>query len=127
MFPGPINYIDFITIRMGPKIDPFPLIPSSQVPSLLKDIAFPSSLSALQNALRPVSPHSRSTIRKTSYSGIILGAEIKWPLLYKPNIVAYDIKPLLYSVPMDTLFSVPLPYTSNRHIHLCDRDHRADT
>lgn len=60
MSSGPINYFEFKPVRNGPKPDPSPMIQSSQVPSLLKDIAFPSSLSALQNALKPVmtgSPH----------------------------------------------------------------------
>ncbi|CBI23652.3 unnamed protein product, partial [Vitis vinifera] len=61
MSPGPINYFEFKPARLGPRPDPSPMIQSSQGPSLLKDIAFPSSLSALQNALKPVITASPQT------------------------------------------------------------------
>ncbi|TMW89195.1 hypothetical protein EJD97_017533 [Solanum chilense] len=52
----PIKYLEVKSMRSGLKSDNFSIVRASQVPSLLqlKDIAFPSSLSALQYALKPV-------------------------------------------------------------------------
>ncbi|KAG5613815.1 hypothetical protein H5410_013639 [Solanum commersonii] len=52
----PIKYLEVKSMRPGIKSDNFSIVRASQVPSLLqlKDIAFPSSLSALQYALKPV-------------------------------------------------------------------------
>ncbi|KAF8014375.1 hypothetical protein BT93_H0267 [Corymbia citriodora subsp. variegata] len=66
----PVKYIEVKPGKLGAKAEPS-VIRASQVPSLLqlKDIAFPSSLSALQSALKPVAtnctppqsaPNSRS-------------------------------------------------------------------
>ncbi|KAK9289147.1 hypothetical protein L1049_017620 [Liquidambar formosana] len=51
----PIKYLE-VKFKSGTKFDSPSIVRASQVPSLLqlKDIAFPSSLSALQNALKPV-------------------------------------------------------------------------
>lgn len=66
----PVKYIEVKSGKPGNKNDSLSIVRASQVPSLLqlKDIAFPSSLSALQNALKPVvttppqsAPSSRST------------------------------------------------------------------
>ncbi|XP_031377884.1 PH, RCC1 and FYVE domains-containing protein 1-like isoform X2 [Punica granatum] len=71
----PVKYIEVKSGKAGNKSDSLSMIRASQVPSLLqlKDIAFPSSLSALQNALKPVNttpsqsaPNSRSP---SPYSG----------------------------------------------------------
>ncbi|GLT42149.1 hypothetical protein SLA2020_161680 [Shorea laevis] len=53
----PIKYLEVKTGKPGTRLDS-PSIRTSQVPSILqlKDIAFPTSLSALQNAFRPVNP-----------------------------------------------------------------------
>lgn len=52
----PIKYLEIKSGKPGSKPDSPSIVRASQVPSLLqlKDIAFPSSLSALQNAFRPV-------------------------------------------------------------------------
>ncbi|XP_075085997.1 PH, RCC1 and FYVE domains-containing protein 1-like [Nicotiana tabacum] len=52
----PIKYLEVKSTRPGIKSDSLSIVRASQVPSLLqlKDIAFPSSLSALQHALKPV-------------------------------------------------------------------------
>ncbi|GAB4850889.1 hypothetical protein Ancab_030190 [Ancistrocladus abbreviatus] len=52
----PIKYLEVKTQKPGAKSDAVSVIRASQVPSLqqLKDIAFPSSLSALQSALKPI-------------------------------------------------------------------------
>ncbi|MCD9559958.1 hypothetical protein HAX54_018337 [Datura stramonium] len=52
----PIKYLEVKSTRPGIKSDNLSIVRASQVPSLLqlKDIAFPSSLSALQHALKPV-------------------------------------------------------------------------
>lgn len=83
---SPVRYVEMRPGKNEGKLDNF-----SQVPSLLqlKDIAFPSSLSALQTALKPVvtstpppppphanskpsSPYSRMPSPPTIYSGSIL-------------------------------------------------------
>ncbi|KAG9153285.1 hypothetical protein Leryth_024079 [Lithospermum erythrorhizon] len=50
----PVKYLEIKSAKYGPKPD-YSIVRASQVPSLLqlKDIAFPSSLSALQSALKP--------------------------------------------------------------------------
>ncbi|XP_072956636.1 PH, RCC1 and FYVE domains-containing protein 1-like isoform X1 [Typha angustifolia] len=52
----PIKYVEFKSVKNETKGDSLSLIRASQVPSLLqlKDVSFPSSLSALQSALRPI-------------------------------------------------------------------------
>ncbi|XP_058091699.1 PH, RCC1 and FYVE domains-containing protein 1-like isoform X2 [Magnolia sinica] len=52
----PVQYLEVKSIKQGPKTDSLSLLRVPQVPSLLqlKDIAFPSSLSVLQNALKPI-------------------------------------------------------------------------
>ncbi|PIN08402.1 putative protein, contains RCC1 domain [Handroanthus impetiginosus] len=52
----PVKYLEVKTGSPGTQSDNYSIIRASQVPSLLqlKDIAFPSSLSALQYALKPV-------------------------------------------------------------------------
>ncbi|KAK4340645.1 hypothetical protein RND71_039146 [Anisodus tanguticus] len=52
----PIKYLEVKSTRPGIKSDNLSIVRASQVPSLLqlKDIAFPSSLSALQYALKPI-------------------------------------------------------------------------
>lgn len=52
----PVKYLEIKAGRNGTRLDSPSLVRASQVPSLqqLKDIAFPTSLSALQNAFRPV-------------------------------------------------------------------------
>ncbi|CAK9166802.1 unnamed protein product [Ilex paraguariensis] len=52
----PIKYLEVKSAMPGTKSDSYSIVRASQVPSLsqLKDIAFPSSLSALQYALKPV-------------------------------------------------------------------------
>lgn len=52
----PVKYLEVKSQRLGGKSDSLSIVRASQVPSFqqLKDIAFPSSLSALQTALRPV-------------------------------------------------------------------------
>ncbi|GAB4843118.1 hypothetical protein Ancab_013094 [Ancistrocladus abbreviatus] len=52
----PIKYLELKTQKPGAKSDTVSIVRASQVPSFqqLKDIAFPSSLSALQSALKPV-------------------------------------------------------------------------
>ncbi|CAN6677397.1 unnamed protein product [Malus baccata var. baccata] len=65
----PVKYLEIKSMKPGGVTSESPsIVRASQVPSLLplKDIAFPSSLSALQNALKPVmtmlpQPNSRST------------------------------------------------------------------
>ncbi|KAM0963278.1 hypothetical protein ACFX2J_022183 [Malus domestica] len=65
----PVKYLEIKSMKPGGVRSESPsIVRASQVPSLLplKDIAFPSSLSALQNALKPVmtmlpQPNSRST------------------------------------------------------------------
>lgn len=56
----PVKYLEIKSGRPGTRSDSPSIVRASQVPSLLqlKDIAFPSSLSALQNALKPVMPSS---------------------------------------------------------------------
>ncbi|XP_074291010.1 PH, RCC1 and FYVE domains-containing protein 1-like [Silene latifolia] len=51
----PVKYLEVRTQRFGTKSDSFAMVRQSQVPAFqqLKDIAFPSSLSALQTALKP--------------------------------------------------------------------------
>ncbi|KAK4795033.1 hypothetical protein SAY86_013027 [Trapa natans] len=52
----PVRYVEVKSGRFGNKNDSFSMVRASQVPSLLqlKDIAFPSSLSVLQSALKPL-------------------------------------------------------------------------
>ncbi|XP_077225341.1 PH, RCC1 and FYVE domains-containing protein 1-like [Tasmannia lanceolata] len=52
----PVKYVEVKSVKQGMKSESLSLIRASQVPSLLqlKDISFPSSLSALQTALRPI-------------------------------------------------------------------------
>ncbi|CAK9187802.1 unnamed protein product [Ilex paraguariensis] len=52
----PIKYLEVKSAKPGTKSDSYSIVRASQVPLLLqlKDIAFPSSLSALQSALKPV-------------------------------------------------------------------------
>ncbi|KAI3469780.1 hypothetical protein Pfo_026443 [Paulownia fortunei] len=52
----PVKYLEVKSGSPGTKSDNYSIVRASQVPSLLqlKDIAFPSSLSALQYALKPV-------------------------------------------------------------------------
>ncbi|KAL7102245.1 hypothetical protein ACP275_08G107400 [Erythranthe tilingii] len=60
----PIKYLEIKTATSpGTKFDNYSIVRASQVPSLLqlKDIAFPSSLSALQYALKPVITSSPMT------------------------------------------------------------------
>uniref|UniRef100_A0A5B7B6B8 Uncharacterized protein n=1 Tax=Davidia involucrata TaxID=16924 RepID=A0A5B7B6B8_DAVIN len=54
--PEPVKYPEVKSAKTGGKSDSYSIVRASQVPSLLqlKDIAFPSSLSALQNAFKPV-------------------------------------------------------------------------
>lgn len=56
----PVRYLEIKSGKPGTSSDSPSIVRASQVPSLLqlKDIAFPSSLSALQNALKPVMPLS---------------------------------------------------------------------
>ncbi|MQL88679.1 hypothetical protein Taro_021245 [Colocasia esculenta] len=65
----PVKYLEIKSTKQGSKFDTFSLVRAAQVPSFLqlKDIAFPSSISALQTALKPVAtsapspPNSRPT------------------------------------------------------------------
>lgn len=52
----PVKYLEVKTGKPGIQADAYSIVRAAQVPSLLqlKDIAFPSSLSALQYALKPV-------------------------------------------------------------------------
>ncbi|KAK9931145.1 hypothetical protein M0R45_018439 [Rubus argutus] len=54
----PVKYLEMKSMKPGGRSESPSIIRASQVPSLLqlKDIAFPSSLSVLQNALKPVMP-----------------------------------------------------------------------
>ncbi|KAG2727910.1 hypothetical protein I3760_01G180700 [Carya illinoinensis] len=54
----PVKYLEIKSRNPGTRSDSPSIVRASQVPSLLqlKDIAFPSSFSALQNALKPVRP-----------------------------------------------------------------------
>ncbi|XP_021847694.1 PH, RCC1 and FYVE domains-containing protein 1 [Spinacia oleracea] len=55
----PVKYLEVKSSqRYGGKLDSFSMVRASQVPTFqqLKDVAFPSSLSAIQSALRPASP-----------------------------------------------------------------------
>ena len=54
----PVKYLEIRLGKPGAKYDSASLIRASQVPSLLqlKDIAFPSSLTVIQNAFKPVTP-----------------------------------------------------------------------
>ncbi|PON41537.1 Regulator of chromosome condensation (RCC1) family protein [Parasponia andersonii] len=56
----PVKYLEIRSGRSGAKSDYPSMVRASQIPSLLqlKDIAFPSSLSAFQNAWKPVMPSS---------------------------------------------------------------------
>lgn len=56
----PVKYLEIKSGRPGSRYDSPSMVRASQVPSLLqlKDIAFPSSLSAIHNALKPVMPTS---------------------------------------------------------------------
>ena len=56
----PVRYLEIKSGKAGTSSDSSSIVRASQVPSLLqlKDIVFPSSLSALQNALKPVMPLS---------------------------------------------------------------------
>ncbi|XP_072983554.1 PH, RCC1 and FYVE domains-containing protein 1-like isoform X2 [Typha latifolia] len=52
----PVKYVEVKSVKNEMKSDSLSLIRASQIPALLqmKDISFPSSLSALQTALRPI-------------------------------------------------------------------------
>ncbi|KAL2530306.1 Regulator of chromosome condensation (RCC1) family with FYVE zinc finger domain [Forsythia ovata] len=52
----PVKYLEIKSGKPGNKYDSYSIVRASQVPSLLqlKDIAFPSSFSAIQYALKPV-------------------------------------------------------------------------
>lgn len=52
----PVKYLEVRSTTPGTKTASYNIVRASQVPSLLqlKDVAFPSSFSALQNALKPV-------------------------------------------------------------------------
>ncbi|XP_068665315.1 PH, RCC1 and FYVE domains-containing protein 1-like [Aristolochia californica] len=52
----PVTYVEVKSVKQGMKSESISIMRASQVPSLLqlKDIAFPSSLSALQTALKPI-------------------------------------------------------------------------
>ncbi|XP_057459832.1 PH, RCC1 and FYVE domains-containing protein 1-like [Actinidia eriantha] len=52
----PVKYLEVKSGKYGTKSDNYSIVRASQVPSLLqlKDIAFPSSLSALQYAFKPI-------------------------------------------------------------------------
>lgn len=54
----PVKYLEVKNQRFGGKSESVSMVRASQVPSFqqLKDIAFPSSLSALQTALKPPAP-----------------------------------------------------------------------
>ncbi|XP_073027881.1 PH, RCC1 and FYVE domains-containing protein 1-like [Primulina eburnea] len=54
--PPTVEPIKYLEVKTGTQSDNYSIIRASQVPSLLqlKDVAFPSSLSALQYALKPV-------------------------------------------------------------------------
>ncbi|XP_057781444.1 PH, RCC1 and FYVE domains-containing protein 1-like [Salvia miltiorrhiza] len=56
----PVKYLEIKSGGGGLKADSYSIVRASQVPSLvqLKDVAFPSSLSALQYALKPVTTPS---------------------------------------------------------------------
>ncbi|KAE9600855.1 putative chromatin regulator PHD family [Lupinus albus] len=64
----PIKYLEIRNSKSGSKYDSTSFVRASQVPSLLqlKDVAFPSSLSVIQNALKTASPqqnlHENSTL-----------------------------------------------------------------
>ena len=67
----PVKYLEIRSGRSVAKSDYPSMVRASQVPSLLqlKDIAFPSSLSALQNAWKPVTPSSpQPTVNSRSSS-----------------------------------------------------------
>ncbi|GLT76907.1 hypothetical protein SLA2020_485410 [Shorea laevis] len=71
----PVKYLEVKAGKPGSRLDSPSLIRASQVPSVLhlKDIAFPTSLSALQNAFRPVNtppppPAPQSPINSRSTS-----------------------------------------------------------
>ncbi|KAE9453036.1 hypothetical protein C3L33_15072, partial [Rhododendron williamsianum] len=51
----PVKYLEVKSAKAGTKTDSYSIVRASQVPSLLQltDIAFPSSLSALQYAFKP--------------------------------------------------------------------------
>ncbi|KAG6423337.1 hypothetical protein SASPL_113731 [Salvia splendens] len=59
---APVKYLEIKSGGGGLKADTYSIVRESQVPSLvqLRDVAFPSSLSALQYALRPVTLPSSS-------------------------------------------------------------------
>lgn len=54
----PVKYLEMKSMKPGGRSESPSIVRASQVPSLLqlKDIAFPSSLSVFQNALKPVLP-----------------------------------------------------------------------
>ncbi|KAK6929771.1 FYVE zinc finger [Dillenia turbinata] len=66
----PIKYLEVRSLRHGSRPDSYSIVRASQVPAVqqLKDIAFPSSLSAIQNALKPVitTPQPASNSRSAS-------------------------------------------------------------
>ncbi|KAM5553176.1 PH, RCC1 and FYVE domains-containing protein 1 [Rosa sericea] len=67
----PVKYREIKSMKAGGRSESSSIVRASQVPSLLqlKDIAFPSSLSVLQNALRPaipVTPQSNTARSRSS-------------------------------------------------------------
>ncbi|KAK6914097.1 FYVE zinc finger, partial [Dillenia turbinata] len=66
----PIKYLEVRSMRPGSRPDSYSIVRASQVPAVqqLKDISFPSSLSAIQNALKPViaTPQPASNSRSAS-------------------------------------------------------------
>lgn len=63
----PIKYLEIKSVKPGTKSEAPSIVRASQVPSLLqlKDIAFPSSLSAIQSAWKPASPTPQPNINST--------------------------------------------------------------
>ncbi|KAL6185113.1 hypothetical protein ACLB2K_041248 [Fragaria x ananassa] len=67
----PVKYLEIKSMKAGGRSESPSIVRASQVPTLLqlKDIAFPSSLSVLQNALRPnipVTPQSSTPNSRSS-------------------------------------------------------------
>ncbi|XP_057531268.1 PH, RCC1 and FYVE domains-containing protein 1-like [Amaranthus tricolor] len=54
----PVKYLEVKSQRYGGKLESFSMVRASQVPAFqqLKDVSFPSSINALQTALRPATP-----------------------------------------------------------------------
>ncbi|XP_019181072.1 PREDICTED: E3 ubiquitin-protein ligase HERC2-like [Ipomoea nil] len=64
----PVKYLEVRSTKPGTKIAGYNIVRASQVPSRLqlKDVSFPSSFSALQNALKPVGTTTPSNSRPAS-------------------------------------------------------------